>query len=118
LVIGSSTAQTSSLEPEIQRVTTSPELPSRIDKLDEVSKRDQRLYERDAMGDAYQLSYVGTAVANYRRLAAESPGSVPPPRKVVRFDRAGWARLLAVAAADERSYFMRQAAAKRIVIEG
>ena len=99
-------------------MSTSPELPSRIDKLDEVSKRDQRLYERDAMGDAYQLSYIGTAVANYRQLSAEHPGIVPPPRKVVRFDREGWARLLAVATADERNYFMRQAAAKRMVIQG
>jgi len=98
-------------------VTTSTELPPRIDTLDRVSARDQRLYERDAFGDGYQLSYVGSAVANYRSLAAEHP-IVPPPRKVIRFDRKGWALLLAVSAPNERSYFIQQVAAKHIKVEG
>jgi len=100
-------------------MTTSPELPARIDSIDEVAKGDQRLYERDAMGDAYQLTYVGQALANYRRLAAENSGaSVPPPRKVVRFDRTGWALLCAVAEPDARAYFLKHAAAGQIKVVG
>jgi hypothetical protein len=99
-------------------MTTSPELPAHIGSLDEVAKRDQRLYERDKWGDAYQLTHVGTAVANYRRLAAENPGAVPPPRKVIRFDRKGWALLLAVAEPGAKSYFLRCAATKHIRVEG
>jgi hypothetical protein len=98
-------------------MTTAPLLPERIEQLSDVAVRDQRLYERDTWGDAYQLSYAGTALANYRRLAAENSGvPVPPPRKVVRFDREGWALLLAVAEPEARAYFIQCAAAKSIKV--
>lgn len=98
-------------------MTSSPELPARIAKLDDVSKRDQRLYDSDA-GEGYKLTYIGQALANYRRLAAENPAlEVPPPRKVVRFNRDGWAQLLAVAEPNARAYFLRAAATGTIKVE-
>ena len=77
------------------------------------------LYDTDGSGESYRLNHVGQAVAHYRRLAAENDGlDVPPPRKIVRFDREGWARLLAVVDPAERACFLRQAGARKILIAG
>jgi hypothetical protein len=87
-----------------------PLLPAEINSLSEVTKPDEQLYETDNVG-AYKLSYVGQALARYRQLAAENPGEdVPPPRKIVRFDRQDWTRLIAVAEPAARAYFLRMAA--------
>jgi hypothetical protein len=87
------------------------QLPAEIFSLAEVPKRDQPLYESDGAG-AYKLSYVGRHLAAYRRQVAENPGAdVPPPPKIVNFDREGWSRLLAVAEPGAKKYFLRLAGA-------
>jgi hypothetical protein len=87
-----------------------PLLPAAINSLSEVLMPDAQLYETDNAG-AYKLSYVGQALARYRQIAAENPGEdVPPPRKIVRFDRHDWTRLIAVAEPAARIYFLRMAA--------
>jgi hypothetical protein len=100
-------------------MSKAPLLPDRIETLDEVTKRDRLLYRRDAAGDAYEITHIGRALARYRQAAAENPGGqVPPPRKMMRFDREGWSQLIAMAEPDARAYFLRCAASGTIKVQG
>jgi hypothetical protein len=97
-------------KPKRSTMSTNRQLPPQIDSLGQVSKPDQQMYQSDGAG-AYRLSFVGEALARYRRHVAENPGEdVPAPQKILRYAREDWTRLLAVAEPQARSYFIRMAA--------
>jgi hypothetical protein len=96
--------------PRRSTMANPPSIPAaRVETLP-TPKRDRQLYESDGTG-AYELTFAGKVLAHYRQQAAENLGDVPPPRKIIRFDRETWAHLIAVAEPEARTYFLRQAAA-------
>jgi hypothetical protein len=95
------------------------QLAFQVTSLAEVAKPDQQMYTSDASSGGYKLTYVGEALARYRRHAAENRDrEVPPPTKIVRFDRQDWAKLIAVAEPEARSYFLKMAGSGVIKVVG
>ena len=103
---------------EAKRSKPAPTVPHQVASVSEIPDRLRPLYVLASSGNGYTRNAAGTVLGSYRDAKARDPLAAPMTRRAT-LTKTEWATLLSVAEpGPEREHFLRDAALKRLTIEG